>query len=634
MKAGVIDAAKVTRSALQNAASIAALFLTTEAVVADKPEPEGRRRRHARWHARHGRHGRLLKPIRSQRRLRVGRPSGRPTCASAGAADRATSARTVRPMQSAVGGSHEAAGSTGRGRHRVGRSPRCGGGGGSGRRRATPRCRSQTLQAAASNSQAAESSRVHDGHDRRRRRRAPSTITVDGVTDPATATTRSAGRLDADRSASIEERIVDGVDLHEPAAASRACRRRLPTASGSKLDLEQLEQPSGTFGDLAGPGRVEPSEAGPRVPPGLSGDVEKVGDDTVAAASTHALPRVDRLREGSSTTLPDASADDPRARSPSSGTRPGRRVDRRRGPRRARCTSTMDVGALGGRRRHGRGDDGDSPTSACRSTCRRRPPTRPSTSPTRRLDGPSGSASRPADRTTANGRRTPAGSLTQRGSGRTVASGGVSCTSSTGSIVRGPSADPQAGKRIVDAVQSLGRRRPPGAAVRGARPQGRPRGDGARARSRPPPGSSSRSSRPRRSTSSTPTCRSPSCRSTRAPKTTSGPGSRREEGLDGRRGRGAARRVARAHRRTTRSSASTRSSRSRRRSASTRCRSAAATAANWYALPFEERKQLMAGHAARRSHVRGPGAAAHHRLDRSRRLGVGRHAARRRSRSR
>jgi chaperonin GroEL len=36
--AGVIDAAKVTRSALQNAASIAALFLTTEAIVADKPE--------------------------------------------------------------------------------------------------------------------------------------------------------------------------------------------------------------------------------------------------------------------------------------------------------------------------------------------------------------------------------------------------------------------------------------------------------------------------------------------------------------------------------------------------------------------------------------------------------------------
>jgi len=36
--AGIIDPAKVTRSALQNAASIAALFLTTEVVVADKPE--------------------------------------------------------------------------------------------------------------------------------------------------------------------------------------------------------------------------------------------------------------------------------------------------------------------------------------------------------------------------------------------------------------------------------------------------------------------------------------------------------------------------------------------------------------------------------------------------------------------
>ncbi len=36
--AGIIDPAKVTRSALQNAASIAGLFLTTEAVVADKPE--------------------------------------------------------------------------------------------------------------------------------------------------------------------------------------------------------------------------------------------------------------------------------------------------------------------------------------------------------------------------------------------------------------------------------------------------------------------------------------------------------------------------------------------------------------------------------------------------------------------
>ncbi len=41
VKAGVIDPAKVTRSALQNAASIAALLLTTEALVAEKPEPAG-----------------------------------------------------------------------------------------------------------------------------------------------------------------------------------------------------------------------------------------------------------------------------------------------------------------------------------------------------------------------------------------------------------------------------------------------------------------------------------------------------------------------------------------------------------------------------------------------------------------
>ena len=41
IKVGIIDPAKVTRSALQNAASIAALFLTTECVIADKPEKAG-----------------------------------------------------------------------------------------------------------------------------------------------------------------------------------------------------------------------------------------------------------------------------------------------------------------------------------------------------------------------------------------------------------------------------------------------------------------------------------------------------------------------------------------------------------------------------------------------------------------
>ncbi len=40
-KAGIVDPTKVTRSALQNAASISAMFLTTEAIVADQPEEEG-----------------------------------------------------------------------------------------------------------------------------------------------------------------------------------------------------------------------------------------------------------------------------------------------------------------------------------------------------------------------------------------------------------------------------------------------------------------------------------------------------------------------------------------------------------------------------------------------------------------
>jgi len=40
MQAGIVDPAKVTRSALQNAASVAGMFLTTESIVADKPEPE------------------------------------------------------------------------------------------------------------------------------------------------------------------------------------------------------------------------------------------------------------------------------------------------------------------------------------------------------------------------------------------------------------------------------------------------------------------------------------------------------------------------------------------------------------------------------------------------------------------
>ena len=64
IKAGIIDPTKVARTALQDAASIAGLLITTEAMVADKPEKKdghARRWRHAGhgWHGRHGRHGLL-----------------------------------------------------------------------------------------------------------------------------------------------------------------------------------------------------------------------------------------------------------------------------------------------------------------------------------------------------------------------------------------------------------------------------------------------------------------------------------------------------------------------------------------------------------------------------------------------
>ena len=59
IKAGIIDPAKVTRSAVENAASIAAMILTTEALVTDKPEKNG-----GGMPGRHGWHGRdgLLGP--------------------------------------------------------------------------------------------------------------------------------------------------------------------------------------------------------------------------------------------------------------------------------------------------------------------------------------------------------------------------------------------------------------------------------------------------------------------------------------------------------------------------------------------------------------------------------------------
>ena len=55
-KAGIVDPTKVVRTALQDAASVAGLIITTEAMIAEQKRSR-RRRRHARRHGRHGRHG-------------------------------------------------------------------------------------------------------------------------------------------------------------------------------------------------------------------------------------------------------------------------------------------------------------------------------------------------------------------------------------------------------------------------------------------------------------------------------------------------------------------------------------------------------------------------------------------------
>ena len=60
VKAGIVDPVKVTRSALENAASIGALILTTESLIAEKPEPKGAAR-----DARRRRHGRLRDVVSS-----------------------------------------------------------------------------------------------------------------------------------------------------------------------------------------------------------------------------------------------------------------------------------------------------------------------------------------------------------------------------------------------------------------------------------------------------------------------------------------------------------------------------------------------------------------------------------------
>ena len=78
-EAGIIDPAKVVRTALQDAASVAGLLITTEALVAEKAGEEGPgRRRRRRRYARHGRHGLLAARERLSSRILLSGPRASP----------------------------------------------------------------------------------------------------------------------------------------------------------------------------------------------------------------------------------------------------------------------------------------------------------------------------------------------------------------------------------------------------------------------------------------------------------------------------------------------------------------------------------------------------------------------------
>ena len=79
IEAGIVDPAKVVRTALQDAASVAGLLITTEAMIGDKPKKDSARDADGRRRRRHGRHG-LLSPRHQARLGAKGRPKGRPFC--------------------------------------------------------------------------------------------------------------------------------------------------------------------------------------------------------------------------------------------------------------------------------------------------------------------------------------------------------------------------------------------------------------------------------------------------------------------------------------------------------------------------------------------------------------------------
>ena len=77
LQAGIVDPAKVVRTALQDAASVAGLLVTTEAMVAEAPEARERSGDAGRRHGRHGRHGLLRSPRKAAHHLESSSPASR-----------------------------------------------------------------------------------------------------------------------------------------------------------------------------------------------------------------------------------------------------------------------------------------------------------------------------------------------------------------------------------------------------------------------------------------------------------------------------------------------------------------------------------------------------------------------------
>ena len=107
LQAGIIDPAKVTRSAVENAASIAGMILTTEALISDKPEKSGAAGKRHGGDGRHGRRDGLLghePPANRAVRLKGAQSIGRPSPFVSRRATSCTRSELAAPSRTPRGG--------------------------------------------------------------------------------------------------------------------------------------------------------------------------------------------------------------------------------------------------------------------------------------------------------------------------------------------------------------------------------------------------------------------------------------------------------------------------------------------------------------------------------------------------